>query len=77
MTYFSQSELELRASPSIDINKRTAYWYAAGLVLCALFTSLCTYPFMLHAFQIGMQIRVASTSMIYQKVNFPFDIAFH
>lgn len=71
VTYFAlQSELEFKSSSAIvDINKRTAYWYAAGLVLCPLFTSMFTYPFMLPAFQIGMQIRVACTSMIYQKVN--------
>lgn len=73
VTYFSQSEIDMKSPESYEINKRTAYWYATGLVLCPLFTTIFTHPFMLYASEVGMQIRVACTSMIYRKVWAPYN----
>lgn len=46
-----------------------AFVYGAGLVSCALLSSSITNPFLMYTFQRGLQIRVAFTSMIYNKVQ--------
>lgn len=45
-----------------------AIWYAIGLTSCAFVSTAFTNPFLLYAYQIGMQIRVICTSLIYRKV---------
>lgn len=45
-----------------------AIWYAVGLISCAFVSTAFTNPFLIHAYQMGMQIRVICTSLIYRKV---------
>lgn len=59
ITYFSDPNAE---------NELT-YFYICGLILCALFSSLITSPYIMFSFQRGLQIRIAICSMIYDKVK--------
>lgn len=45
-----------------------AIWYAVGLTSCAFVSTAFTNPFQLYAYQMGMQIRVICTSLVYRKV---------
>lgn len=45
-----------------------AFLYGAGLISCALLSGSITNPYLMYTFQKGLQIRVAFTSMIYNKV---------
>lgn len=60
LTYFS--------AQSSNQFQQMAVWYALGLVSCAFVSTAFTNPFLLYAYQMGMQIRVICTSLIYRKV---------
>ncbi|XP_031637356.1 probable multidrug resistance-associated protein lethal(2)03659 isoform X2 [Contarinia nasturtii] len=49
-------------------NQQFAIWYAVALTSCAFVSTAFTNPFILYAYQMGMQIRVICTSLIYRKV---------
>lgn len=57
--YFSHPDSESNSS---------ALYNGIGLVSCALLSSCLTNPFRMYMLQIGLQIRVALASMIYNKV---------
>lgn len=71
VTYFSKSNND--AEYSSDEQQMT-YWYAAGLIFCTVIRSAYSNPFLLYAFQLGLQVRVTITSMIYRKVNRKYEI---
>ena len=52
------------------VNKTTtgsAYLYATGLILCPVIFILCDSPYTFECQHIGMQIRIASCSLLYKK----------
>lgn len=61
LTYFS--------AQSNGHDQQKAIWYGVGLISCTFVSTAFTNPFQLYAYQIGMQIRVVCTSLIYRKVN--------
>lgn len=64
VSYFS-------VSPELDRPiDDSATWYAVGLILCAFLSSSITNPFLLYTFQKGLQIRVALSSLVFNKVFF-------
>lgn len=58
--YFAHTDSETKTS---------ALYNGIGLVSCALLSSCLTNPFRMYMLQMGLQIRVALASMIYNKVN--------
>lgn len=56
-------------SPGSDMNRDTAYLYAAGVVVCSTFIVLIENPVWLAALHTGMKMRVGTCSLIYRKVN--------
>ena len=56
-------------SPGSDMNRDTAYLYAAGVVVCSFFIVLIENPLWLAALHAGMKMRVGTCSLIYRKVN--------
>lgn len=65
VTYFSKSNID--AKYSVEEQQMT-YWYAGGLIFCTALRSIYSNPFLLYAFQLGLQVRVTIISMIYRKV---------
>lgn len=59
MNYFADSHTETHTP---------ALWNGIGLISCAFLSSCITNPFRMFMLQIGLQIRVALSSMIYHKV---------
>ncbi|KAL1513420.1 hypothetical protein ABEB36_002837 [Hypothenemus hampei] len=53
--------------PDSNMSKTNAYYYAGGIVICTFLTSGCIHTYMLHAFHLGMKIRVATSTLIYRK----------
>lgn len=50
-----------------EIEKTEAYLYGLGIVLCSLFPIIIFHPFVFYGFQIGMKLRLAACSLIYNK----------
>lgn len=69
LTFFStQSDNNQQQHQQHQQQQELAIWYAVGLTSCAFVSTAFTNPFILHAYQMGMQIRVICTSLIYRKV---------
>ena len=52
-----------------------AYLYATGVVLCSLMYTLCVQPNLFELGHVGMQVRVATCSLLYKKVpNLSFKL---
>lgn len=51
-----------------EISTNDAYLFAAGIVICSLFSITVFHPFILYAFQLGMRVRLTCCSLIYKKV---------
>jgi len=56
-------------SAESDMNRDTAYLYAAGVAVCSTFIVLIETPVWLAALHAGMKMRVGTCSLIYRKVN--------
>jgi hypothetical protein len=46
-----------------------AYLYAAGVSICAIFLAIFHHPYFFGVLRVGMQLRVACSSLIYRKVS--------
>ncbi|XP_055678742.1 ATP-binding cassette sub-family C member 4-like [Lutzomyia longipalpis] len=60
VTYFSPGET--------TVTKSEAYMYAVGIILSSLIPVCIFHPFILFIFQQGMKIRVATCTLMYEKV---------
>lgn len=49
------------------VSQSEAYYYAAGVVACSLFSVLLSHPYILGNSHVGMKMRVACCSLIYRK----------
>lgn len=54
---------------STDTNLTQTYWYATGLVLSMLISVIMYHSIQIEILQIGMKMRIACCSAIYQKVT--------
>ncbi|XP_058839979.1 ATP-binding cassette sub-family C member 4-like [Topomyia yanbarensis] len=59
VSYFSPGQTE--------ISEREAYFYAAGVIFWSLVPVLTFHPYMLYISEIGMKLRIGSSSLIYSK----------
>ncbi|XP_055848005.1 probable multidrug resistance-associated protein lethal(2)03659 [Episyrphus balteatus] len=50
-----------------DVSEKQAYFYATGIVLCSLTTTLAFHPFMFYIFEVGVKIRLACSGLVYRK----------
>ena len=50
-----------------EMTTESAYLYATGLLLCLIVFILCDHPYRFECQHVGMQIRVASCSLLYKK----------
>ncbi|GLG99905.1 Probable multidrug resistance-associated protein lethal(2)03659 [Gryllus bimaculatus] len=49
------------------VQRRDAYLYAGGIVLCAVLNALCANHYLMGAFHTGMRVRAACCALIYRK----------
>jgi ATP-binding cassette, subfamily C (CFTR/MRP), member 4 len=56
-------------SGNVVISKDEAYWCAVGVILSSGFTVTILHPYMMAMNHLGMQLRVATCSLIYRKVE--------
>lgn len=49
------------------IDKKDAYYYAGGVIICSLLEVLLTHPYMMGVSHMGMKVRIAVCSLIYRK----------
>ena len=57
-------------SPGSDVTARDAYLLASGISACTIFPLVTHHPYYYQATRMGMWLRVALCSLIYQKVIF-------
>lgn len=50
-----------------ELTKSDAYWYATGIVMCALLMVVSFHPFILWVFRISAKLRLGCSGLIYQK----------
>jgi hypothetical protein len=55
-----------------ETSKREAYFYASGIVICSLIPALTFHPFVYRIFEIGTNLRIGSSRLVYDKVNSTF-----
>lgn len=61
VSYFSHEKSE------ITINH--AYYYAAGIVFCAFYSTITLQPFIFWALKVGIKMRIGCMALIYDKVS--------
>lgn len=61
LVYFASSEK--------TIHKDDAYLYAFGIIICSIIPVMVFHPYQLYMLQLGMKIRLACCSLLYEKVN--------
>lgn len=52
-----------------DVSLLHAYFYAAGVSVCAIAIALTHHPYFFYVTRMGMWLRIASCSLIYKKVH--------
>jgi hypothetical protein len=52
-----------------ETSKRDAYFYASGIVICSLIPALTFHSFVYRIFEIGTNIRIGSSRLVYDKVT--------
>lgn len=55
--------------PDAGVSTTEAYLYALGLTLSSMVIAIAHHPYFFRVQRVGMQMRVASCALIYQKVG--------
>ena len=56
-------------SEDSNVSRLDAYMYALGVSICALIIALAHHPYFFLVTRMGMWLRIASCSMIYNKAS--------
>jgi hypothetical protein len=56
-------------SPHTDVSRKSAFLYAAGVIVCSIINVFVKQPYMMAISHVGMKISIGLCSLLYRKAS--------